>query len=112
MIEHMWRVPRRLAHVGIWRAESATALHNAICSLPVRRFTGISVASPFRPLPDHGPRERDVSSTRPIRVGVVGCGVQGRLHLKCLERILGADVVAVCDRDEARACARPETTPA
>lgn len=46
MIEHMWRVPRRLAHVGIWCAESATALHNAICSLPVWRFTGISVPPP------------------------------------------------------------------
>lgn len=37
-----------------------------------------------------------------MRVGVVGCGFQGRLHLECLQRIPDASVVAVCDRDPDR----------
>jgi predicted dehydrogenase len=38
-----------------------------------------------------------------ILVGVIGCGFQGRLHVDCLGRTPGARVVAVCDRDPARA---------
>jgi predicted dehydrogenase len=37
-----------------------------------------------------------------VRVAVVGCGFQGRLHLECLRRIPDANVVAVCDRDSDR----------
>jgi predicted dehydrogenase len=40
-----------------------------------------------------------------VRVGVVGCGFQGRLHLECLARIPDASVVAVCDRDSDRLAA-------
>jgi predicted dehydrogenase len=40
-----------------------------------------------------------------LRVGVVGCGFQGRLHVECLNRIPGVAVIAVCDRDPARAAA-------
>ncbi len=40
-----------------------------------------------------------------LRVGVIGCGFQGRLHVECLGRIPGARVVAVCDRDPVRAAA-------
>jgi muconolactone delta-isomerase len=35
MIVRIWRIPGRLANVGIWRAPDATALHEAIASLPV-----------------------------------------------------------------------------
>ena len=48
-IEEMWRVPGRLANVGIWSAPSATVLHEAISSLPVWRFTEVEVT----PLADH-----------------------------------------------------------
>jgi muconolactone D-isomerase len=48
-IEDIWRVPGRLANVGIWRAETATALHAAITSLPVWPWTDVSVT----PLADH-----------------------------------------------------------
>jgi muconolactone D-isomerase len=48
-IEDVWRVPGRLANVGIWRAETATALHAAITSLPVWPWTDVSVT----PLADH-----------------------------------------------------------
>jgi predicted dehydrogenase len=37
-----------------------------------------------------------------VRVAVVGCGFQGRLHLECLRRNPDASVVAVCDRDPDR----------
>jgi muconolactone D-isomerase len=34
-IVRMWRVPGRTANVGIWSAPDATALHDAISSLPM-----------------------------------------------------------------------------
>ena len=37
-----------------------------------------------------------------IRVGVVGCGFQGRVHVDAFRTIDDASVVAVCDRDEQR----------
>lgn len=40
-----------------------------------------------------------------MRVAVIGCGFQGRLHLESLNSIDSVDVVAVCDRDESRATA-------
>lgn len=33
-IVRIWRVPGRRANVGIWKAESADELHNALTSLP------------------------------------------------------------------------------
>ncbi len=43
-----------------------------------------------------------------VRVAVIGCGFQGRLHLDCLGRIPDLRVVAICDRDcdRLRAAAR------
>ena len=35
VIARIWRIPGRTANVGIWRAEDATALHEAIASLPL-----------------------------------------------------------------------------
>lgn len=49
LIEHMWRVPGRLANAGVWRTRSATELHDALASLPVWRWTKVSVT----PLADH-----------------------------------------------------------
>ena len=34
VIQRIWRVPGRNANVGIWQAPDATALHEAISSLP------------------------------------------------------------------------------
>ena len=33
-IKRMWRIPGRIANVGIWEAADPTALHAAISSLP------------------------------------------------------------------------------
>ena len=49
VIEDIWRIPGRLANVGIWRADSATALHEAISSLPVWSWTEVTVTA----LADH-----------------------------------------------------------
>jgi len=48
-IEDVWRVPGRQANVGIWRAPSATALHEALVSLPVWPWADVRVT----PLADH-----------------------------------------------------------
>lgn len=34
-IKRMWRIPGRVANVGIWEAADPTALHAAISSLPL-----------------------------------------------------------------------------
>jgi muconolactone D-isomerase len=49
VIEQVWRIPGRLANVGVWRARNATELHDAIASLPVWRWTHVTVT----PLADH-----------------------------------------------------------
>ncbi len=42
-IVRMWRIPGRLANVGIWEAVDATALHEAITSLPLFPYIDASV---------------------------------------------------------------------
>ncbi len=34
-IRRIWRLPGRYANVGLWETEDATALHDAIASLPL-----------------------------------------------------------------------------
>jgi muconolactone D-isomerase len=43
VIRSIWRIPGRLANVGIWAAPDATALHEALVSLPVFPYTQIDV---------------------------------------------------------------------
>jgi muconolactone D-isomerase len=49
VIQDMWRLPGRLANVGIWRADSATGLHDALTSLPVWPWAQVEVTA----LADH-----------------------------------------------------------
>jgi muconolactone D-isomerase len=42
-IRHIWRLPGALANVGVWETEDATALHEALASLPVFAWTTIEV---------------------------------------------------------------------
>src|SRR5947209_13536036 len=37
-----------------------------------------------------------------VRIGVIGCGFQGRVHVDAFRSIAGAEVVAVCDPDAER----------
>lgn len=42
-IRRMWRVPGRMANWGIWEAADATALHEAIRSLPLAPWLDVTV---------------------------------------------------------------------
>jgi len=44
-IVRIWRLPGRLANVGIWQADDATALHEAISSLPLFPFIEAEVTA-------------------------------------------------------------------
>jgi muconolactone D-isomerase len=44
-IVRIWRLPGRLANVGVWQAADATALHAALSSLPVFNWTRIEVTA-------------------------------------------------------------------
>jgi len=48
-IFRLWRVPGRWTNVGIWRAADATALHEAISSLPLYPWLDVEVT----PLAQH-----------------------------------------------------------
>jgi muconolactone D-isomerase len=43
VIRAIWRVPGRFANRAIWSAEDATALHEAIQSLPLWRYLDVVV---------------------------------------------------------------------
>ena len=42
-IEQLWRLPGRLANVGVWSAPDADALHVALTSLPLWRWMSVQV---------------------------------------------------------------------
>ncbi len=42
-IEHLWRLPGRLANVGVWWAPGPDELHTAISSLPLWRWMTVRV---------------------------------------------------------------------
>ncbi len=42
-IGRIWRIPGRMSNVGIWSAADATALHEAITSLPLSRWFEVEV---------------------------------------------------------------------
>ncbi len=42
-IARIWRVPGRLANVGVWRAADATELHDAVSSLPLFNWMTVTV---------------------------------------------------------------------
>jgi len=45
LIVDIWRLPGRLANVGIWSARDATELHEALVSLPVADYAEIDVTA-------------------------------------------------------------------
>jgi len=56
ILRAIWRVPGRLANRGIWAATDATALHQALASLPLWPFMTIEVVPLARhPLAEHCP---------------------------------------------------------
>jgi muconolactone D-isomerase len=54
-IARIWRVPGRLANVGVWSAADATGLHEAIASLPFFDWMSVTVeplATHYLEVPD------------------------------------------------------------
>jgi muconolactone D-isomerase len=49
VIRRLWRVPGRWANWGLWEAPDATALHEALVSLPMWPYLDVEVI----PLADH-----------------------------------------------------------
>jgi muconolactone D-isomerase len=45
VIRAIWRIPGRLANCGIWSAEDATALHEALTSLPMWPYIDATVTA-------------------------------------------------------------------
>lgn len=43
IILRLWRIPGRWANVGLWRAEDASRLHEAISSLPLYPWLDVAV---------------------------------------------------------------------
>ncbi len=58
---------------------------------------GITAATLLAPT-----RSRAAAASERVRVGVIGCGNQGTAHLKSLTTLKDAEIVYVCDIDEAR----------
>ncbi len=56
-IRRLWRIPGRRANWGLWEAPNATALHDAISSLPFFPWLAVDVhplaAHPSDPAPAH-----------------------------------------------------------
>jgi len=44
-IERIWRIPGQQSNVGIWRADSASQLHDKIASLPLFRWMAVDVTA-------------------------------------------------------------------
>lgn len=47
--------------------------------------------------------------TRRVRVGVVGCGIWGQMHIRAYQQHPSADLVGICDQDEVRVTAAAKT---
>jgi muconolactone D-isomerase len=54
----MWRIPGAWANVGIWRADTATELHDAISSLPFYPWLDVTVVALADHPSDPGDRAR------------------------------------------------------
>lgn len=59
VIRRLWRIPGRWSNVGVWDAEDATSLHEAIASLPLFAWLDVRVT----PLARHpsDPKRQDES---------------------------------------------------
>lgn len=44
-IVRIWRIPGRLANVGVWRCADATELHSAVSSLPLFPWMTVGVTA-------------------------------------------------------------------
>lgn len=78
ILRAIWRVPGRLANRGIWSAPDATALHEALVSLPLWPFMTVEVSPLARhPLAEHCQGIPPTSMAAPAVSGSVATGSAG-----------------------------------
>lgn len=58
VVLRLWRIPGRWANVGLWQAPDASALHDALSSLPLYPWLDVQV----RPLARHPSDPQGLSS--------------------------------------------------
>ena len=56
IIRRLWRIPGRWANVGLWEAPDATALHEALVSLPLYPWLDFEVRPVAKHPSDPGPK--------------------------------------------------------
>jgi muconolactone D-isomerase len=54
----LWRIPGRRSNWGLWRAEDATSLHEALTSLPLWKYMDVEVSAMARHPNDPGVEQR------------------------------------------------------
>lgn len=59
VMKRLWRVPGRWANWGLWEAEDATALHEALSSLPLWPWMDITVHAMARHVNDPADMDLD-----------------------------------------------------
>lgn len=55
VIVRLWRIPGRWSNVGLWVAPDASALHEAVSSLPLHPWLDVQVTALARHPSDPGP---------------------------------------------------------
>ncbi len=55
LVRRLWRIPGRWSNVGLWSAEDASALHEAIASLPLFPWLEVAVTPLARHPSDPAP---------------------------------------------------------
>jgi myo-inositol 2-dehydrogenase / D-chiro-inositol 1-dehydrogenase len=67
-----------------------------------------SVARPLRAWNNPPQRHREAFSVAVVRFGLIGYGLFGRWHARCLSEISGAELAAICTRSDANVRAAQE----
>lgn len=62
-MRRLWRVPGRWANWGLWEAEDATALHEALSSLPLWPWMDVTVHALARHVNDPAAMDLDTEAT-------------------------------------------------
>lgn len=58
ILVRLWRIPGRRSNWGLWRAENATSLHEALMSLPLWKYMDVEVSAMARHPNDPGVEQR------------------------------------------------------
>ena len=51
------------------------------------------------------------AASNPVRIGIIGLGFMGRMHISAYEKVAGARIVAIADQDALETWGRPRMKP-